>query len=73
VADEEQCPFREGHVVVYRPSARGQGQSVMTDLAALVPGDRYRIAGIVQGKYVVLAGFENSPTGGTYWTEFSET
>ena len=66
----EKCPFKAGDVVTYRPSMRGRGQSVMTDLADLVPGRRYHVASIQKEYYVVLKGYENSPAGGLYWTEF---
>ena len=67
------CPFQAGDIVVYRPTDRGLGQGVMTDLAALKPGKRYRIAQIVKNQYVVLEGFKDSPAGGIYWTEFCPT
>jgi hypothetical protein len=42
----------------------------MTDLAELVPGQRYRIVAIDKGTYVTVEGFEKSPGGGLYWTAF---
>jgi len=70
--ERERCQFREGQVVVYRPSSRGPGQATMTDLAAMIPGERYRVSRVVGDSYVVVEGFEDSPTGGIYWTEFAE-
>ena len=69
--DFEKCPFAVGSVVVYRPSARGRGLGVMTDLAKLVPGQKYKIAKIEDGIYIVPEGFETAVGGGLYWTEFS--
>jgi hypothetical protein len=43
----------------------------MTDLADLKPGEKYKVARIEQGSYVVVEGFENSSGGGLYWTEFT--
>ena len=66
------CPFSVGQIVVYRPSERGRMQDINTDLADLVPGKAYRVVRIESDVYVVVEGFENSPGGGLYWTEFSE-
>jgi len=41
----------------------------MTELAALKPGERYKIVRIESDAYVVLEGVENA--GGLYWTEFA--
>jgi len=68
--DKEQCPFKIGDTVAYRPSDRGKGLLVMTDLAALEPGNKYKIARIDNGVYIVVEGFENATGGGLYWTEF---
>jgi hypothetical protein len=68
---DEGCPFKAGDRVVYKPSIRGRGQVVMTDLAHLVPGSDYVVARVDQGQYVVLRGFEGSPAGGLHWTEFA--
>lgn len=65
------CPFKAGDTVVYTPTLRGRGHLVMTDLAKLEPGQRYRIARIDEDVSVVIEGFENSPGGGVYWTEFT--
>jgi len=43
----------------------------MTDLAALNPGNKYKIARIDEGVSVVIEGFENAVGGGLFWTEFS--
>jgi len=64
-------PFNPGQWVCYTPTSRGRGLNAMTDLSALVPGQRYRIARVVDASYVVLEGFETSPTGGLHWSEFS--
>jgi hypothetical protein len=66
-----QCPFKVGDTIVYRPSDRGRGLVIMTDLAALKPGNKYKIARIDDGVYVVVGGFENAAGGGLYWTEFA--
>ena len=71
MSDFEKCPFTVGDVVVYRPSERGRGQSVMTDFARLIPGAKYRIVRIEKDKYIVPEGFENTSAGGLFWTEFS--
>lgn len=42
----------------------------MTDLAKLEPGNKYKVARIDEDTYVVVEGFENSKSGGLYWTEF---
>ncbi len=68
---KQECPFKVGDTVIYRPSGRGRGLVVTTDLAALRPGERYKVARIEKGAYVVVEGFENSPGGGLYWTEFA--
>jgi hypothetical protein len=43
----------------------------MTDLAALKPGNKYKIARIDNGVYVVVEGFENAAGRGLHWTEFA--
>jgi hypothetical protein len=63
-------PFKAGDVVVYRPSPAGRGKSVMTDLKNLQAGQRYRVARVEREDFLVLEGFESSPTGGLHWTEF---
>lgn len=67
----DQCPFKVGDKVVYRPTDRGRGTAIMTDSAALKPGMSYKIVRIVNGIYIVVEGFEQSVTGGVYWTEFA--
>ena len=69
--NKEICPFKVGDTVVYRPSNRGRGLGVMTDLAALQPGNKYKIVRIDEDVSVVVEGFENAVGGGLYWTEFS--
>ena len=67
----QKCPFEVGDTVVYRPTNKGRGSVIMTDLAALKPGNKYKIARIDSGVYVVVEGFANAVGGGLYWTEFS--
>jgi hypothetical protein len=43
----------------------------MTELAALKPGDTYKVARIEDDVYIVPEGFENSIPCSLYWTEFS--
>ncbi len=43
----------------------------MTDLAALEPGKKYKVARIDEDAYVVVEGFENGIPSGLYWTEFA--
>jgi len=57
--------------VVYRPTVEGRGKIIMAALAALEPGKAYTIVHIVHGVHLVVEGFENTPGGGLYWTEFS--
>ena len=68
---EKQCPFKVGDTVVYRPSIHGRGHVIMTDLATLKPGNKYKIVRIDEDVSVVVEGFENAVGGGLYWTEFS--
>jgi hypothetical protein len=67
----EPCPFKVGDTVIYKPSFRGRALEVMTDLAELNPGEKYKVARIEKDYYVVVEGFENSPGVGLYWTEFA--
>ena len=69
MTDDPECPFKAGDEVIYEPAAHGQ--LVNTDLAVLQRGVKYKIARVDKRKYVALEGFENSPGGGIYWTEFS--
>jgi hypothetical protein len=73
MTDIGKCPFKIGDTVIYRPSSRGRDLNVMTDLAALKPGGKYKIIRINKGVYVVPEGFENATPPGLYWTEFSNT
>jgi len=66
----QSCPFNIGDTVIYKPSTRGRGQSIMTNLAALKPGEKYKVVRVDKGDYIVVEGFEDSPEGGLYWTEF---
>jgi hypothetical protein len=69
--DFEKCPFEVGSVVIYRPSGKGRGAIIMTDLSRLAPGQKYKIAKIEDGIYIIPEGFETAIGGGLYWTEFS--
>jgi hypothetical protein len=69
--NNEKCPFKAGDMVVYQPSSRGRGLIIMTDLAALKLGNKYKIARIDNGVSIVIEGFENSAGGGLYWSEFA--
>jgi len=61
-------PFKVGDYVVYRPSDRTRGYTVMDD-QQLVVGQRYRVAEIQKDAYVRVEGY-NDPAGGLYWTNF---
>jgi len=69
--NKEKCPFKAGDVVVYRPSNKGRGSIIMTDLSALKPGNKYKIARVEEDVYIVPEGFENAVPCSLYWTEFS--
>lgn len=60
-----------GDIVVYRPTLKGRGAVIMTDLAALKPGDKYKIVRIDDDVSVVVEGFENAVGGGLHWSEFA--
>lgn len=65
------CPFEQGDVVVYRPSARGLAADVMTpESQKLVPGKKYVVKDVMQGCYVQV---EGDSQGGLFWTEFEGT
>jgi hypothetical protein len=68
---KEECPFKAEDIVVYRPSNKGRGSIMMTDLSALKPGNKYKIARIEEDVYIVPEGFENAIPRGLCWTEFS--
>jgi hypothetical protein len=68
---KDNCPFKVGDTVVYRPSNKGSGAIIMTDLAALKQGNKYKIASIEEDVYVVPEGFEKAVPCSLYWTEFS--
>ena len=70
---DEKCPFKVGDMVVYRPSNKGRGAVVMTELAALKSGNKYKIVRIDKDICIVVEGFEHAAGGGLYWTEFSAT
>jgi hypothetical protein len=63
----EECPFRSGQTVVYRPSAKGWDCRLPDE--NLIPGEEYVVREVVKGSYVVVEGY-NSIGGGVYWTEF---
>lgn len=65
-------PFHAGDRVVYKPSLRGRGLLVMTDLAKLAPGATYTVVEIENTDYLVLEGFEKSLPRSLYWTEFEK-
>lgn len=67
---EEKCPFRTGDWVIYRPSDRGRGLIIMTDLSRLIPNQKYKVSRIEDDFYIVVEGFENSVPSGLFWTEF---
>ncbi len=67
----QKCPFKAGDTVIYRPTDKGRSSVIMTELASLVPGDKYKIIRIDGGVYVLIEGFETAAGGGLYWTEFS--
>jgi len=69
----KKCPFKVGEYVQYRPSFEGRGRIIMTDLNALKPGEKYKIIRVVDAYYLVVEGFELSPGGGLYWTEFKKS
>jgi hypothetical protein len=68
--DMVKCPFRVGDLVIYKPSSRGRGRIIMTDLSRLIPGEKYKIFRIEDDVYVVVEGFEHSIPSGLFWTEF---
>lgn len=68
--DTNKCPFKAGDIVIYNPTTKGRGGVIMTELAGLVPGNKYRIARISNDVYVVVEGLEDSAAGGLHWTEF---
>lgn len=67
-----ECPFKVGDWVTYKPTSRGRDLIIMTDLAKLVPGQKYKVSRIDDGAYVVVEGFENAIPSGLYWSEFGE-
>ncbi|MBA3804635.1 MAG: hypothetical protein H0X14_02835 [Acidobacteria bacterium] len=65
------CPLIVGDIVIYKPSFDGRGKIIMTDLADLKPGERYKVARIYEDVNVVVEGFENKIPSGLYWAEFA--
>jgi hypothetical protein len=72
VATPRSNPFKAGELVQYTPSQAGLAHSLHTDLNALVPGEHYQVASVFESDYLILVGFEGSPSGGLYWSEFSK-
>ena len=70
---EKECPYKVGDFVIYKPSIRGRDLIIMTDLARLLPGNRYKISRIDDDVYLVVEGFEDCIPSGLYWTEFEHT
>lgn len=68
----KKCPFNVGDTIVYQPSDKGRGEIIMTDLAALKPGNKYKIAKIEDDNFIIPEGFENAIPCSLYWTEFSK-
>ena len=64
-------PFKAGDTVVYEPSDVGRGKVLMTDFERLEAGRSYKVVRIERDDYLVLEGFESSPGGGLFWTEFA--
>jgi hypothetical protein len=69
--NEQKCPFKAGDTVIYKPTHEGRGRIIMTDLAALEPGHKYKIMRIEKDAYIVPEGFEKAVGGGLFWTEFT--
>lgn len=61
-----ECPFRVGDWVIYKPSLRGYG---LIDGERMIRSKRYRVEAIQEKVYVVVEGYRH-PGGGLYWTEF---
>jgi hypothetical protein len=72
VVTRQKNPFNAGDLVEYTPSQKGLSHNLHTDLNALIPGERYQVASVQGSDYIVLVGFESSPGGGLYWSEFSK-
>ena len=63
-------PYSVDDWLIYRPTRRGHDLDVMTDTEErLNPGEKYKVAAIEKGDYVVVEGHKH-PGGGIYWTEF---
>lgn len=70
--ENENCPFKEGDQVIYRPSKRGFDLEVMSSTSdKLVPDKLYKIKIIQNKNYVLVEGYQH-PDGGIYWTEFEK-
>lgn len=66
----EECPFRAGQMVTYKPSVKGWGYRLPDE--NLVPGQEYLVREIAGEVYVIVEGY-NSVGGGIHWTEFVAT
>jgi len=64
----DECPFKVGDKVIYKPSPRGYGLEATHD-GRLEPGRTYVVSEIQNDRYVVVHGYSH-PGGGLYWTEF---
>jgi hypothetical protein len=72
IKKNENCPFREGDQVIYRPSKRGFDLEVMSSTSdKLIPGKLYKIKNIQNKNYVLVEDYQH-PGGGIYWTEFEK-
>ena len=64
---KEDCPFKVGQTVVYKPSAKGLGYTPLG--TGLIPYQEYIVQEIPEGAYILVEGY-NPPGGGIHWTEF---
>jgi hypothetical protein len=69
----DECPFKVGDRVFYRPSKEGTRSSIMN--SPVEPpkiGQAVKIAKIIDGHYIQWEGY-NHHSGGIHWAEFSAT
>jgi len=67
---KQQCSFKVGDRVIYKPSERGWGQVIMSSPSGkLERGKEYTVTAIVKNAYIVVEGYSD-PGGGIHWTEF---
>ncbi len=70
IQSTERCPFREGDLVVYKPSRKGRDLDVMSAAAEKLTEDAvYRVRTIQNHMYIIVEGYTH-PGGGIHWTEF---